>query len=146
MKVWKPTQTHRSPAPLGGRQCSNSGRSRRALSTARNGQKVHLPAMPGASQIGKLLSFHMLPAGAIAGWVYHPLENAPFARRMPAADLQPPNYEQQLRANRPLAPHQMTVCSRLWKYAIHNACVTLPANREIPRKHLLLNSAFSGKY
>jgi hypothetical protein len=29
----------------------------------------------------------LLPAGAIAGWDFHPLESAAFARRTPKADI-----------------------------------------------------------
>jgi hypothetical protein len=30
----------------------------------------------------------LLPAGAVAGWDFHPLESAAFARRTPIADIE----------------------------------------------------------
>jgi hypothetical protein len=35
-----------------------------------------------------VISLRLLPAGAVAGWVLHPLESAAFPRRTPGADLQ----------------------------------------------------------
>src|SRR5664279_2336968 len=97
------------------------------ISLKRSTQNLQL----STSWAGRLPHLRLLPAGAVAGWGSHPLENAALSRRTPEPDIEP-RHRLELRCD-PLSFATLALVADLFILRPTAMCLSGFAGRQVAR-------------